>query len=699
MTKEPMAAGVWRLRFGVPEAATPTTIIKPLIDARRRVDTGPAADWPFDPERVTAERTARGFVVRLPLEPGEDVYGLGLQLKSHRQTGLKKTLRVNSDPVADTGDSHAPVPFLASTRGYGVLVDTLRYATFYCGSHARNAGAAAAGTAAIGLSTEALYAARDIARREGVIEVPAAAGVDLYVFAGPTLRDAVCRYNRFSGGGCLPPLWGLGNWYRAKADAADSDVERLVEALERDGIPVDVIGLEPGWQTAAYSCSYVWEPKRFPDPGRFVAGMAARHKQVNLWEHVYVHPSSPVHAGLASLSGDDLVWNGLVPDLSLEPARGIFGGHQDRELLDAGVSGFKLDECDNSDFIRTPWCFPETSRFPSGLDGEQMHSALGLLYQETMLALFRRRHRRSFHEVRSSHALAASYPFALYSDLYDHGDFIRGVVNAGFSGLLWSPEVREATSVRDLVRRLQTTVFSPLSQVNGWYLSHPPWFQMDRDRNNAGEAMPGTLEATALCREALQLRMALVPYLYAAFARYYFEGLPPFRALVMDYPQDAASRAVDSQFLVGDALMVAPLTAASDTRAVYLPPGGWYGFWDEERYEGGRTLTGTWPLDRLPVFVKEHAILPLALGRTFHGAAPCYELEARCYGSRGGDFALLDDDGASLDIERGHYSRPLLRDDGTDIRLHHGSQHDYGRYVLKSVRRIGAQGRRGPDRL
>ena len=54
-------------------------------------------------------------------------------MQSFIQRGLKKTLRVNADPAIDSGDSHAPVPFYVTTRGYGVLIDTARYATFYCG--------------------------------------------------------------------------------------------------------------------------------------------------------------------------------------------------------------------------------------------------------------------------------------------------------------------------------------------------------------------------------------------------------------------------------------------------------------------------------------------------------------------------------------------------------------------------------------
>jgi len=83
------------------------------------------------------------------------------------------------------------------------------------------------------------------------------------------------------------------------------------------------------------------------------------------------------------------------------------------------VAGYKLDECDNSDFTGN-WSFPEISAFPSGADGEQMHCLFGLRYQDAIQSVFEKRQTRTYGLVRSSGALAAPYPYVLYSDLYDH---------------------------------------------------------------------------------------------------------------------------------------------------------------------------------------------------------------------------------------------------------------------------------------
>ena len=674
---EELFAGVSRLRLGAPEAATP-------VKMRFR---GPAAaglaalpdpgDCPLPLENIRGRATGRGYVLEIPLADDEELYGFGLQLQSFRQKeagrpGKKKMLRVNSDPVVDTGDSHAPAPFYVSTRGYGVLVDTARYATFYCGCtpHPQEASHFAPVAAAASESAEELYAT--IGARLGRVvspsvnvEVPHAAGADDYVFWGEDLRQAVQRYNLFSGGGCLPPHWGLGVWYRVHSDSDQDQVRDMAQLLRDSKMPCDVLGLEPGWQTQSYPCTFAWS-NRFPDAAGMLSGLKSDGFEVNLWTHVFTHPESELYRELMPLSGDYTAFGGLVPDMALPAARAALAGQHDREHVSIGVSGYKLDECDNSDFIGTSWSFPEITTFPSALDGEQMHSMIGLLYQETIESIFQERNQRTYNSVRSTQALAAPYPFVLYSDLYGHREFIRGLVNAGFAGMLWSPEVRNADSAEDLVRRLQTVVCSPQALINCWYIKNPPWRQWDTGLNNLGQLAPEWEHVETICRGLLNLRMQLVPYLYAAFARYYLEGLPPFRALVMDYPHDPNVRTIDDQYMMGDFFLVAPIIAGHDTRSVYLPAGDWYDFWTGAKFEGGQSVVYNSSLQTFPLFVKSGSVLPLA-EVTQHTADPvARHLTVRVYGDGQLPIDLIEDDGLTYDFERGPLPRLTLSWDGAN---------------------------------
>ena len=242
-----------------------------------------------------------------------------------------------------------------------------------------------------------------------------------------------------------------------------------------------------------------------------------------------------------------------------------------------------------------------------------MHSLFGVLYQRLFAALYRKAGRRTLGQVRSSHALAAPLPFILYSDLYNHRDYIRALVNSGFSGILWSPELRQAESGEDLVRRVQTNIFSAHALVNAFQVKNPPWLQFDMDKNNADVFLEGYADLERLVRKFFELRMSFIPYLYAAFARYRFEGLPPVRALAMDWPADPAAWKIDDQWMYGDAVLVAPLFAGETARKVYLPgAGAWFDFWTGARYEGGRTYEVSADLERIPLFVRDGTLLPLA---------------------------------------------------------------------------------------
>ena len=627
----PVAPGIWKSTLGLPESQTPVRARRVPPDLAGLRAIVPVELPPLQPPRGSI--TSRGVELELELAAEESIYGFGLQLLSFQQRSKKRTIRVNADPKVDSGDSHAPVPFYVTTRGYGVFVNTFRHATFYCGeAHPRPTQAAEPQTSKVNSpQTAGIGAAQPPSRI--LVEVPRCAGVDVYLFAGPQLRQAVQRYNLFSGGGVLPPEWGLGFWYRAEAHLDAQQVLALAKSLRDSSIPCDVLGLEPGWQTHAYPCTFAWDAERFPDPAAFVRSAAKSGFRINLWEHAFTHPASPIFSALAPQSGDIGVWGGLVPDFAGEPARRIFGNFHGRTLIDIGISGFKLDECDNSDFTGC-WSFPDQTCFPSGVDGELMHAQFGLRYQDTILDQFKERNSSTYGLVRSSSALAAPYPFVLYSDLYDHRQFIRGLVNSGFSGLLWCPEVRDARDEDDLIRRLQSVIFSPLAMVNAWYIRNPPWMQIDRDKNNQDQFSEGWEQVRDRCREIISWRMSLLPYLQAAFAEYERTGLPPFRALLMDYPGDPLLENVDDQYMVGDRMMVAPMFSGETERAVVFPSDAWQDFWTGESVTA-RKLVIPSTTHNIPVYVRAGSLLPWAEVEPHTQASAARRINVRVYGDGG----------------------------------------------------------------
>ena len=552
-----------KFTLGTPEKFVPSKFCEKL----NYVET----DVKFPESRFTYKKTAAGFVVEFPLDNGTQIFGFGLQLKQFNHSGAKIKLCVNSDPVSKNGDSHAPVPFFVTNKGYGMYFDTARYADFYCGKRKKNSKKPQEMIEGGGDTEAELYKMRKENDTVMSVLIPAAEGVDVYVFEGESITDIVKQYNMLSGGGCDVPDWGLGMMYRCYTQWGPEDITKTAEYMRESDIPCDIIGIEPGWHSHKYPCTFEWNRDKFTDPKAFIDHLKELGYHVNLWEHAYTHPESCLHEALEPYSADYLVWGGLIPDFATPEARKIFADHHRTECVDVGVDGFKLDECDSGDYVGS-WGFPLLTEFPSGLDGEQYHSLFGVLYAQTLLDALG--DKPTYSQARQMGALASSYPFVLYSDLYDHREFVRGVVNSSLSGLLWSPEVRFCFGTEDCIRRLQIVALSSLCLVNAWNYNGIPWV---------------VHECEAEAREIFKLRAKLFPRLRAAFDEYKSTGKPPMRALIMDYTRDHETYKIDDQWLFCDDLLVAPIFPGNnDERDVYLPVDAkWVNYYTDEPVESG----------------------------------------------------------------------------------------------------------------
>lgn len=655
-----IAPGVWRVRYGEQETVKPTDFKEPAnsaaMSAMQNAGTPPALL-----SMLQFVQLQGGISASLPLTSAERLYGFGLQVNSFQQRGLRREIRVNSRTIGNIGFSHAPLPFYISSNGYGILVNSSRYVNFYAGAqHRLSIPVPQSANDASHATKEADLYNRNNERSDLVeIQVKGADGIEILYFEGPSMKQVMERYNLFSGGGAIPPLWALGFKYRAKNTFDANEVAGLSAYFRQKHIPCDMFGLEPGWQSASYSCSYQWNPVKYPNPDSLLTVMHNRHYKLNLWEHAYVHPSSPIYDSILPYAGNYSVWNGAVPDFTLPSVQKIFGGYHKKNFIDKNISAFKLDECDAAyyDEANGEWSFPDITRFPSGMDGEQMRQLFGLLYQRTILNQYRVANKRTMLEVRASGLFAAPYSAALYTDMYDQADFVRMICNAGFSGLNWSPEVRQTRNDSDLVRRLQTTLMSAHMVVDCWFLKNLPWFQYDREKNNRDEALPNFTQLEQMAKDIISLRMRLIPYLYHAFAQYHFYGTPPFRPLVMDFPGDRNCWTIDDQYMMGNDILCAPFLNGKSVRRVYLPAGSWYDFNTNKKYAGEQFYQIEMPLEQVPMFVREGSLLPLAQPVEYITASTVFDIECRLYGNPATAQArLFEDDGETFSFENGHYN-------------------------------------------
>jgi len=644
-----IAPGVWSAQIGEAEPMT----FRELAGAPSRLDDMEAmgeTEFPFDESQTHGQVIGTRTSVRLPLGLTEQVYGLGVQFRNMNRRGQVYHLRTDHYGGV-LGRTHAPSPFYVTSDGYGVLFNTVKWISVYPGIGNRKDSTL---PPIRDRTTDPAWQARPTS--DAVEASAMTEGMEVIVFAGPTPLEAVQRYNLYFGGGALVPRWGLGFWHRVPTAATAEAVTAEVDEFAKRDFPLDVIGLEPGWQSHAYPGSFDWSPVRFPDPRGFVDAMGERDLKVNLWENPYISPTSSIFEEMKPYTGSHTVWLGEVPDYTMPEARELISDHHQKSHLDIGVSGYKIDEVDGVD----SWLWPDHATFPSGTSAEDMRQTYGSQVQKWQSDMFRASDTRTYGLVRGSNAGASAYPYAIYSDYYNHKGFVTALCNSSLSGVLWTPEIRSANSDEEWVRRMQTVVFSPLAMLNAWSSGLKPW--------SREEVIPEI-------RDAMKWRVRFLPYLYTAFAQYHFEGTPPFRAMVLEpgyipskdekgvlddvsnpYAQ-AVRRDVTDQYMMGDSLLVAPFFMGQKERTVILPIGNWYDFYTGELAGNGEVITVPADLSFIPLFVKEGGIIPLLKEANNTSVwTKGVDLEVRHYGTEAGSTRLYDDDGKTFAYDRGEYS-------------------------------------------
>jgi alpha-D-xyloside xylohydrolase len=208
---------------------------------------------------------------------------------------------------------------------------------------------------------------------------------------------------------------------------------------------------------------------------------------------------------------------------------------------------------------------------------------------------------------------------------------------------------------------MQSACFSPMAMINAWADGTKPW------------TFPEVADAV---KDVANLRMQLLPYLYTTFAAYQREGKPPFRAMQLldgffsqnvqergqfDATQNpyqmAIRKDIKDQYMMGDAILVAPMFAGEKTRSVILPKGKWYDFYTGVFVGENQIIQIVPSLEKIPLFVRDGGIIPMV---PVHRQAPKigqkWPLEMRHYGRSTGEFTLYDDDGKSFDYEKGAFS-------------------------------------------
>lgn len=638
------------------------------------------------------------LLVHIPTEPDEKVYGFGLQFDGTMKSGQIVELKVDHFKKGG-GATHAPVPFYISSKGYGVFFNTARYIKIHNQVGNRKDSPNNPKEVDRNPPSDEKQAGRWLAMPPGdAVEAHIhGKGMELVGFTGTDLQDIVSRYNLYSGGGAMPPIWGLGFWHRVPAKFSADETREEIKGFEKNDIPLDVIGLEPGWQTKSYPCTFEWQKKRFPDPASFSKELLDEGIRLNLWENPYISKNSRIYEKMYPLSGSHLVWLGLVPDYTLPEARKLLIDQHKQDHFDIGVSGYKIDEVDGYDF----WLWPDHATFPSGTSAEQMRQTYGMLMQNMLhKELYKANNRRTYSLVRASNGAASNHPFVIYSDSYGHNEYVTGLSSASLAGILWCPEIRSAKNSREWINRMHTVCFSPMAMLNAWASGTKPWSYDD---------------ATDAVRRTIRLRMRLLPYFYTAFAEYQMKGVPPVRSMLLETGEEKdqkkrQERKLDGEtdpyadgfhqvvtednslFMFGPDILVAPFLDNQTKRDVNLPSGNWYDFHSGKLAGNGTsiTVTSAQTKDLPPLFVRDGALIPMlrkSVNRTREIKGS--DVVIRHYGDKNGRCLLYEDDGETYDFEKGEYNMTRFfigPDGGLGVeKLKESGESLYGKVTLRRM--------------
>jgi alpha-glucosidase len=584
-------------------------------------------------------------------EEGERYFGCG-----ERTSGLEKTgsyqIFWNVDPplghTASFNNLYASIPFtlsLANGGAHGLFFDNTGRVEF---------------DLALENPGRALYGA------EG-------GSLVYYVFCGPTPADVLHRYTELTGRTPMPPLWSLGNQQCRYSYMDEEEVREVARGFRDRDIPCDVIYLDIHYMDG-YRV-FTWDEERFPEP----EGLIAELKELGFRVVTIVDPgvkadeNYPVYVEgrerdlfCKTLDGEEyhnVVWPGMCafPDFT-NPRTREWWGENHRALLERGVSGIWCDMNEPSMFVPRNSTMPGDVVHPGGPNGEakyhaQVHNTYGSLMaraaREGLLKL--RPGERPFVITRAGYAGLQRHALQWTGDNSSWWEHLwmsmPQLQNLGLSGVAWAGvDVGGFWGDANgelLARFTEFGIFQPFCR------NHTAIGTRRQEPWAFGEPYE------SVCRKMLKLRQRLIPYLYTLFAGCHESGAPILRPLLFEYPEDETTYTADDEFLLGDALLIAPVSRPGiEHRHVYLPRGTWFHYWTGERFDGPAHVLAHAPLGEPPLYVRANAAVPMGPETSHTGERALDPLTFLLYPAEGADESVVyEDAGDGFGYEDGEYAR------------------------------------------
>lgn len=517
---------------------------------------------------------------QLDLGVGEYIYGLGERFTPFVKNGQVVEIW-NEDGGTSSEQSYKNIPFYLSSKGYGVFVNHPEKVSYEIASE---------NVSRVQFSVEGEY-------------------LEYFIIGGATPKEVLDNYTKLTGKPALPPAWTFGLWLTTSftTDYDEATVNHFVDGMAERDLPLSVFHFDCFWMKEYQWCDFEWDKDMFPDPEGMLRRLKDKGLKICAWINPYIAEKSylfdeGMENGYLVKTPDGSVWQwdlwqagmGLVDFTNPDAVKWYKSKLE--VLIDQGVDCFKTDFGER---------IPTNVVYFDGSDPVKMHNYYTFLYNKAVFEVLEDKLGKGEAALFARSATVGGQQFPVHwggdcSATYESmAETVRGGLSLGLSGFgFWSHDISgfENTAPPDIYKRwVQFGLLSSHSRLHGSTSYRVPWLFDE--------------EAVDVVRKFTKLKCSIMPYLYNSAVESTVRGLPMMRAMVLEYPQDPTCFTLDTQYMLGDSILVAPIFNKEGDVQYYLPEGKWTNYLTGEVLEGNRWYSENHGYMTLPMMIKPNTLL------------------------------------------------------------------------------------------
>lgn len=557
-------------------------------------------------------------ILSFSMEDGERFYGGGSTSRDHIQH-RGEFLRM----WTTYQQTEIPMPFMMSSRGWGIYNNSTRKSFFDIGSQQKS--------------------------KFNIINTFDEA--DFYLMMGKDMPAVLNEYTLVTGRTYVLPKWAYGLCFGPNMREEQFDILNDAVRFRQFDVPCDVFWLEPQWMEKRYdfSTKKKWNYDRFSPEPYWLQDQYPKTMHNRLF--IGKLRSMGFHLGLWLCEEYDLSIQ--EEDIIAERTGGKLSGQEHwmdhlTVFMDQGVEGFKLDPARTID-NHTNW------EYYNGRTDKEMHNLNQVLLPKQMRELGRKYNgKRTWHHYCGGWSGTQHWTASTSGDNGGGKTALYDQLNLGMSGFL-----NTSCDVMSVPRELEMQglhfgLFLPWVQINSWFSMMHPFYYAKEEQD--------------IYRFYVKLRYSLAPYIYSMALEAAQNGMPIVRSMPLCFPDDRNCDDMTYQYMFGDNFCVGIFT-----NEIYLPKGTWTDAWSGEKIVSkGETFTREYPSDRAGLlFIREGAIIPTQPDVEYLGARPFDRVILKVYPHGDSAYTMLDDDGESYEYENGGIASTLFesheRDGGVEV--------------------------------